>query len=29
MIQDDEMFVEDGRLNEHGFDMPTIPHVTY
>ena len=29
MIQDDEMFFKDGRLNEHGFDMPTIPRVTY
>ena len=29
MIHDDEMFVEDGTLNVHGFDMPTIPHVRY
>ena len=29
MIHDDEMFVKDGTLNEHDFDMPTIPHVTY
>ena len=28
-IEDDRIFVECARLNEHGFDMPTLPHITY
>ena len=27
-IEDGRIFVESHRLNEHGFDMPTLPHVT-
>lgn len=28
MMEDDGMF-ESGMLNEHGFDMPSLPHITY
>ena len=29
MIEDDQMFVAGDTLNEHGFEMPTLPSVTY
>ena len=29
MIEDDQMFMGGNRLNEHGFEMPTLPDVTY
>ena len=29
MIEDDQMFMGRNRLNEHGFEMPTLPNVTY
>ena len=29
MIEDDQRFMGGNRLNEHGFEMPTLPNVTY
>ena len=29
MIEDDWRFMGGNRLNEHGFEMPTLPNVTY
>ena len=29
MIEVDRIFVESGRLNEHGLDIPNLPHFTY
>ena len=29
MIEDDQRFMGGNRLNEHGFEMPTLPNVSY
>ena len=29
MIEDDRRFMRGNRMNEHGFEMPTLPNVSY